>query len=145
MGDLIDIGDVTRRSGLPASTLHYYERHGLITAVARQGLRRQFEPDTIDRLAVIAICRQAGFNLDEISQLLATGGEPGWKDLVRAKLDEVRNRIETLLEIERGLEHTLECKSENIMRCEHFRGVLQAALPVDSNRRTTRRQTARPS
>jgi DNA-binding transcriptional MerR regulator len=138
MGDLIDGGDVTRLSGMPASTLHYYERRGLITAVGRHGLRRQYAPDVIDRLAVIALCQRAGFNLDEIDDLLATSGAPAWKDLVRVKLADIRSRIEAMLEIEQGLEHVLQCKSENIMRCEHFRGALHAALPVEPNDRTKR-------
>lgn len=33
MDDLIDIGEVRARTGLPASTLHYYERHGLTRSV----------------------------------------------------------------------------------------------------------------
>jgi DNA-binding transcriptional MerR regulator len=46
--DLLDIGEVRSHTGLPASTLHYYERHGLVRSVERAGLRRQYEPGTID-------------------------------------------------------------------------------------------------
>lgn len=137
MGNLLDVGAVTARSGLPTSTLHYYERHGLISAAARNGLRRQYEPDTLDRLAVIALCQRAGFRLEEIGDLLATAGEPGWKNLVRAKLREIQDRITILGEIERGLEHALECPSENVMRCEHFQAELAAALPVKPYDRVT--------
>ena len=96
MEGLIDIGDVRARTGLPASTLHYYERHGLIRSAGRTGLRRQYEPDTIERLAVIVLCQGAGLRLDEIGELLATRGEAGWKDLVRAKLAEVESSLHHL-------------------------------------------------
>lgn len=142
MAELIDIGEVRARTGLPASTLHFYERHGLIRSVGRSGLRRQFEPDTIDRLAVIVLCQQAGFRLDEIAKLLATGGESGWKDLVRAKLAEIRAQIDTLGAVEQGLTHALGCPSANVLRCGHFRAELDAVLPVDPEHRSSRAPTA---
>lgn len=43
----IDIGDVTAASGLPASTLHVWERHGLITPISRKSSRRQYEPGPV--------------------------------------------------------------------------------------------------
>jgi DNA-binding transcriptional MerR regulator len=134
MGDLIDIGDVRARTGLPASTLHYYERHGLIGSLGRAGLRRQYQADTIERLAVIVLCRKAGFSLEEIADLLATGGKPEWKDLVQAKLTQVRSQIRALRSVERGLTHALGCPSDNVLRCEHFRAELDAVIPVDNYR-----------
>lgn len=144
MENLLDIGEVITRSGFPASSLHYYERQGLIGATTRKGLRRQYPPDTIDRLAVIAICQRAGFNLEEIAQLLSIADKPAWKDLVRNKLADIRSRAALLAEIERGLEHALECPSENLMRCEHFRSELSAALPIEPDDRAKRPITSPP-
>jgi DNA-binding transcriptional MerR regulator len=134
MGNLIDIGEVRARTGLPASTLHYYERNGLIRSAERAGLRRQYEADTIQRLAVIVLCQRGGFSLEEITGLLATGGEPAWKDLVQAKLAQLRSQIRSLRSIERGLTHALACPSDNVLRCEHFRAELDAVIPVDPHR-----------
>jgi DNA-binding transcriptional MerR regulator len=131
MGELVDIGEVRARTGLPASTLHYYERHGLISSIERAGLRRQYGPDTIERLAVIVLCQRAGFSLEEIAELLATGGESSWKELVQAKLAQVRSQIRALRFIERGLTHALRCPSDNVLRCEHFRAELDAVIPID--------------
>jgi AraC-like DNA-binding protein/DNA-binding transcriptional MerR regulator len=137
MSDLLDIGEVRSRTGLSASTLHYYERHGLIRSVERAGLRRQYDADTVDRLAVIILCQRAGFRLEEVAELLATGGEPGWGDLVRAKQIEVRARIQTLRTIERALSHALACPSCQLFRCEHVRAELEldAAIPVRRKKR----------
>jgi hypothetical protein len=44
-------------------------------------------------LAVTVLCQRAGFRLQEIAELPATGGGPAWEDLVRAKQAEVRARI----------------------------------------------------
>jgi DNA-binding transcriptional MerR regulator len=140
MDEPIDIGEVRGRTGLPASTLHYYERHGLISSVERAGLRRQYAPDTIERVAVIVLCQRAGFSLDEIAELLATGGESGWKDLVQTKLAKVRSQIRDLRVIERGLTHALRCPSDNVLRCEHFCAELDAVIPVDHMHRHRREQ-----
>jgi DNA-binding transcriptional MerR regulator len=140
MDDLLDIGEVRARTGLPPSTLHFYERHGFIRSVQRAGLRRQYEPDTVDRLAVIVLCQRAGFRLDEIGQLLATGGEREWKDLVRNKLAEIRSQIRTLQAIEGGLVHSLDCPSDNVLRCEHFRAELDAVIPIRENERGRHRK-----
>lgn len=135
MGELVDIGEVRARTGLSPSTLHYYERHGLIRSVARCGLRRQYEAGTIERLAVIVLCQRGGFRLAEIAELFATGGEAGWRDLVRAKLAEVRSQIDALGSVERGLTHALGCPSDNVFACEHFRAELDAVIPVEGHRR----------
>src|SRR5919107_604575 len=47
----MDIGEVAERSGVPASTLRYYEEIGLIRSVGRHGLRRQFDPDALRHVA----------------------------------------------------------------------------------------------
>jgi DNA-binding transcriptional MerR regulator len=55
----MDIAAVVRRSGVPASTLRFYEEKGLIASVGRKGLRRRFDPSVLERLALIALGRAA--------------------------------------------------------------------------------------
>lgn len=64
--ETLDIGEVVRRCGIPASTLRYYEEKGLIVSSGRHGLRRQYDADVLERLALISLGRTAGFSLDEI-------------------------------------------------------------------------------
>ena len=135
---LLDISEVRSRTGLPASALHYYERHGLIRSVERAGLRRLYEAETIDRLAVIALCQRAGLRLEEIAELLAGGGGPAPKDLLQAKRVDVVAQIAALQTIERGLTHALGCPSSKVLRCEHFRADLEAVLPVKPKARAPR-------
>ena len=106
--DLIDIGEVCSRAGLPASTLHYYERQGLIHSVGRSGLRRQYEPDTLDRLAVITLARRAGFPLKEIASLLGADGEAEGESLLRAAQAAVAERLDALRSMEISLANALE-------------------------------------
>ena len=72
----MDIAEVAKRSGLPASALRFYEEKGLIVSLGRQGERRRFAPQILDQLALIALAQSAGFSLDEIRSMFAPGGAP---------------------------------------------------------------------
>ena len=72
----LDIAEVAQRSGVPASTLRFYEEKGLIASSGRRGLRRQFDAGVLDRLALIALGRAAGFSLDEIALMFVPEGQP---------------------------------------------------------------------
>src|SRR5438105_4761007 len=80
---LLDIGEVSARTGLPASALRYYEEIGLISSVSRHGLRRQFAPEAVLQLRLITMGKSAGFSLDEIAGMFGRDGKP---DLPRAAL-----------------------------------------------------------
>jgi DNA-binding transcriptional MerR regulator len=129
---LLDIGDVAARSGMAASTLRFYEREQIIASVDRKGLRRQFEPEVLTTLAVVAMCRRAGFSLEEIKLVLATGGRPSWKAFAARKRDQLRAQAEHLGTIADQLDHALGCPSPNVFDCVHFQAALADALPVGS-------------
>ena len=67
----LDIAEVARRSGVPASTLRFYEEKGLIFPIGRRGMRRLFDAGVLERLALIALGQAAGFTLGEIAELFA--------------------------------------------------------------------------
>ena len=72
----MDIAEVAKRAGVPASTLRYYEKKGLIVSVGPQGLRRRFAPAVLDQLALITLGQAAGLSLDEIQSMLSPTGKP---------------------------------------------------------------------
>ena len=72
----LDITEVARRSGVPASTLRFYEEKGLIVSIGRRGLRRLFDGRVLERLAFIALGRASGFSLDEVAHMFAADGRP---------------------------------------------------------------------
>jgi DNA-binding transcriptional MerR regulator len=128
--DLLDIGEVASRSGMAPSALRYYESESIIASVDRKGLRRQFPPDVLTTLAVVAMCRQAGFTLEEIKLVLATGGGSSWKAFAGRKRDQLRAQAEHLGAVADQLDHALRCPSPNVFDCEHFQAALTDALPV---------------
>ena len=137
--NVLDIGEVAARSGMAPSALRYYESEEIIASVDRKGLRRQFPADVLTTLAVVAMCRQAGFSLEEIKLVLATGGEPGWKHFAQSKRDELRAQAAHLGTVADQLDHALRCPSPNVFDCEHFQAALAEALPVraDADRVST--------
>ena len=125
---VLDIGEVARRAGVPASTLRYYEEKGLIASCGRRGLRRQYDPDVIERLALIALGRTAGFSLDEIARTFAADGQPDIdRKMLAAKADELESRISELTVLRDSLRHAAACPAPSHLECPTFRGLLAAA------------------
>ena len=102
---LLDITEVARRTGVPASTLRFYEEKRLITSVGRRGLRRLFEPSVLERLALIGLGRAAGFSLEEIARMFAPDGRPRIdRRMLAAKADELDLTIAKLTKLAHGLD-----------------------------------------
>lgn len=125
---LPDIAEVARRSGVPASTLRFYEEKGLIVSVGRIGLRRQFEPAVFERLALIALARAAGFSLEEIAGVFSPDGRPAIdRRMLSAKADEIDRTIIRLRAMRNGLRHAAVCRAPSHFECPTFRKLLAAA------------------
>jgi len=124
----LDITEVARRSGVPASTLRYYEEKGLIRSTGRHGLRRLFDPGVLDRLALIALGSAAGFSLDEIARMFAPDGKPRIdRQMLSAKANELDRTIRKLIAMRDGLQHAAVCRAPSHMECPSFRRLLGAA------------------
>jgi DNA-binding transcriptional MerR regulator len=124
----MDIAEVARRSGLAASTLRFYEQKGLIASIGRQGLRRRFDPSVLDRLALIALGRRAGFSLDEIGTMFAPDGRPSIdRGMLSAKADEIDGVVRRLKAMSRGLRHAAVCPAPSHGECPTFQRLLREA------------------
>lgn len=124
----LDIAQVAKRSGLPVSTLRYYEERGLIASAGRRGLRRLFDGRVLDRLALIALGRAAGFTLDEIAPMLTSDGRTRIdRQKLAAKADELDRTIRELTAMRDGLRHAAACPAPNHMECPTFQRIVRAA------------------
>ena len=136
---VLDIAEVAERSAVPASTLRFYEQKGLIASVGRRGLRRLFEADVLERLALIALGRAAGFSLDEIAAMFAPDGRPRIdRDVLAAKAKELDRTIRQLTAMREGLRHAAVCPKPSHMECPTFRRLLRAAGAGAFGRRRTK-------
>jgi DNA-binding transcriptional MerR regulator len=135
----LDITEVAQRSGVPASTLRFYEEKGLIASVGRRGLRRLFDPAVLERLAFIAVGRASGFSLEEIARMFAPDGKPRIdRQVLSAKADELDKTIHELTAMRDGLRHAAACRAPSHMECPTFRRILRAAASGALGPRTHR-------
>lgn len=125
---MLDIAEVAKRSGLPASTLRYYEEKGLIASVGRQGLRRLFTPGVLDQLALVALGQAAGFSLDEIAAMFSPDGKPGIdRRMLERRADEIDLTIRRMKAMSEGLRHAAVCPAPSHAECPTFQRLLKAA------------------
>ncbi|AVG40269.1 helix-turn-helix domain-containing protein [Achromobacter insolitus] len=124
----MDISEVARRTGLPASTLRFYESKGLIKAASAAGERRRFAPGVLDQLALIALGQAGGLSLDEIQAMLSPEGALRVdRKLLLAKADSIDATVKRLRAMSQGLRHAAECPAANHAQCPTFQRLLKAA------------------
>ncbi len=88
----LTIGALSRRTGIPASTLRYYEREGLLVPSGRTASNyRIYGEQEVERLRFIRTAQTVGFTLVDIRTLLS------YRDRVRAPCREVSPIIEERL------------------------------------------------
>lgn len=135
----LDIGQVAMRSGLTAATLRFYEQQGLIQSAGRQGIRRVFRADIMQRLALISLAKAAGFTLAEIGEMFAPDGQLliDRQQLV-TKSDLLDRQIGRLTAMRDGLRHAARCPADNHMQCPVFLRLLADSAEGKLSRRRRR-------
>lgn len=125
---LLDIGEVAGRSGVPPSTLRYYEEIGLIRSEGRRGLRRQFDADVLLKLSLIGLGKTAGFSLDDIAGMFGENGQPDIpRERLRVRANELQRHILGLRMLRDALRHVADCPAPTHLECPTFRGLLKTA------------------
>jgi DNA-binding transcriptional MerR regulator len=141
-----DIAEVARRSGVPASTLRFYEDKGLIASAGRRGLRRLFDAGVFERLALIALARAAGFTLDQIASMFSPDGRVRIdRAMLAAKADELDHTIRRLRAMRDGLRHAAVCRAPSHLECPTFRKLLAAAAAGEIRAPETPTRKRRPA
>ena len=119
---LLDIAEVASKSGLAPSALRFYEKRGLLTSAGRNGLRRAYEPEVLDRLALISCARGAGFTIAEIARfLVAMPGDTELRARMAAKARDLEEDIARLTRMRDSLRHAATCEHEPLVECPDFK------------------------
>ncbi|MET3612501.1 MerR family redox-sensitive transcriptional activator SoxR [Rhizobium aquaticum] len=119
----LSIGEVARRSGLPISTLHFYERKGLIAAERTAGKQRIYPRAVLRRIAVIKVAQSVGIPLSEIAAALAilpSGEMPStqdWARLAERWHDSLSRRIALLTALRDKMSLCIGCGCLSVERC----------------------------
>ena len=119
MAPSLTIGEVARQAGVAATALRYYEQIGLMPEPARRGGQRRYDDSILARIEVIALCKAAGFSLEEIQLLFADDapGRPVSRALAEAKLAEIDAHIDSLTRARAVIEWGMRCTCPSIDAC----------------------------
>lgn len=119
----LSVGQVSERSGVAVSALHFYESRGLIRSRRTAGNQRRYARDTLRRLAVIRVAQRIGIPLATIRETLATlpdNRTPTRKDWMRLSAhwrEELDERIRQLTRLRDTLGECIGCGCLSLKRC----------------------------
>jgi MerR family redox-sensitive transcriptional activator SoxR len=116
------IGELATASGLPASTIRYWEKIGVLPKPIRAGGQRRYSVADVQRLVVLRLAQARGFRLDEMRHLLhgyGSGVAPPrrWQELARRKQDELDEQIARLKAMRRLVDRVLQCRCVDLVDC----------------------------
>ena len=117
------VGEVARRSGLPVSTLHFYERQGLIASERSAANHRLFHRSVLRRVSIIKVAQSAGVPLAEIAAALS--GLPkdevptteDWESIAGNWHAALTRRIEALTALRDKMALCIGCGCLSVTRC----------------------------
>lgn len=102
----LDIREIADLSGINPSALRYYEKKGLIQPVGRNGLRRQYHQNVLNKLQLITLGQAAGFTLDELAAMFGSqAGVTIDRGLLLQRAKEIDATVRKLQLLSRGLKH----------------------------------------
>ena len=124
MSELITIGEASRRSGVAASALRFYEQRGLIGSERSGSGHRRYRRPVLRRIAFIVFAQRVGLTLEEIGEELAklpTDRVPNrrdWSRLSSTWQTRIDERIEELQRLREGLTECIGCGCLSLDRCQ---------------------------
>ena len=108
MGDRITIGALAKTADVPASTVRYYERTGLLRRPPRSASNyRLYSEDDVYRVRFIKAAQATGFTLDDVAELLRPSSCGKVQLRIEERLEEVSDRMKDLRHVQRVLKRAL--------------------------------------
>src|SRR4030088_1875100 len=121
---VLTIGEVSRRSGVAASALRFYEERGLIASERAGSGHRRYPRPVLRRIAFIVFAQRVGLTLEEIGTELAKlppDRAPTRRDWSRLSLgwsSRIDQRIAELERLKIGLTECIGCGCLSLDRCQ---------------------------
>ena len=119
----LTVGQVARRSGLPVSTLHFYERKGLIASERNAANHRVYRREILRRVTVIKVAQSVGIPLAEIAKALShlprdtTPDTEDWARISEAWHHDLTRRIALLTALRDKMAMCIGCGCLSVKRC----------------------------
>jgi MerR family redox-sensitive transcriptional activator SoxR len=124
MDSVLTIGEISRRSGIAASALRFYEERGLIRSVRAGSGHRRYLRSVLRRIAFIVFAQRIGLTLEEIGTELAklpadrNPTRPDWARLSAPWTKRIDQRIAELQRLRDGLTQCIGCGCLSIDKCQ---------------------------
>ena len=118
------IGEVSRRSGVAASALRFYDERGLITSERAGSGHRRYPRSVLRRIAFIVFAQRVGLRLGEIAEELAklppdrAPNRRDWSRLSGSWTSRIDERIGELERLKVGLTECIGCGCLSLERCK---------------------------
>jgi MerR family transcriptional regulator, redox-sensitive transcriptional activator SoxR len=122
----LTIGELSRRSGVAASALRFYEDEALVTSLRGPGGQRRYARDALRRVAFIRAAQTIGLRLDEIRESLAslpsmrTPNKVDWARLSKRWRPLLDERIKALTTLRDQLDACIGCGCLSLTACKLY-------------------------
>ena len=117
------VGRIAERCGVKVSTLHFYEKKGLIKSWRNSGNQRRYKADVMRRIAVIKAAQKVGISLESIKAALAslpenrTPSPKDWEQLGALWRDDLNSRIAYLEKLRDSMTSCIGCGCLSLKKC----------------------------
>lgn len=120
------VGQVAKRCGIKVSTLHFYEKKGLIQSTRNSGNQRRYNKEVLRRVSVIKAAQKMGISLEEIKQAFATlpnNRTPSvrdWENLATQWREDLNQRIAYMERLRDRLTGCIGCGCLSMKSCPMY-------------------------
>ena len=132
----MNIGTASEKSGLPAKTIRYYEKIGLLRADRAGNGYRDYSMSDVHRLRFLQRSRSLGFSVEECRRLLSLYSDKkrassDVKALAKTKLAEIGRKLAELIELRNTMRHFVHnCHGDKRPDCPIIEGLAGLAGKV---------------
>jgi MerR family redox-sensitive transcriptional activator SoxR len=119
----LTVGELSRRSGVPASALRFYEDEGLIRSRRTAGNQRRYCRDALRRVTFIRMSQRVGMPLSTIREVLAllpddrTPTRADWARISRCWQEDLNARIRQMEQLRDQLGDCIGCGCMSLAKC----------------------------
>ena len=120
--DLLTIGQLSAETGVPTSTIRFWERKGLLSPALRESGQRRYTADAVRGVVMLRLLQEVGLTLADIRRFREERAitPRSWHSLVTEKLTDVERQIAALEHARDLLTHASTCHHDDLLACPSF-------------------------
>ena len=119
---LMTIGQLSAETGVPTSTIRFWDRKGLLTPALRQSGQRRYTAEAVRGVVMLRLLQEVGLTLADIRRFREERAitPRSWHTLVAEKLADVERQIAALEHARNLLAHASTCRHDDLLACPRF-------------------------